>query len=158
MDSRRSPDWWTSLLPFRHNIAVLWCPNSRPNRSAPPVGYVTVPIWLKFAVVKTDWKLKQVCCVQSVVLLTENASVCFEDRSRGCDVQTTSMSSHQLYRQHLCVGVQLHGLMFRTENVCINISGIIFSGSYCPGGPDSDFEYSTQSYTGYEVRSSRYKV
>ena len=21
---------------------------------------------------------------------------------------------------------------------------------YCPGGPDSDFEYSTQSYTGYE--------
>jgi len=24
---------------------------------------------------------------------------------------------------------------------------------YCPGGPDSDFEYSTQSYTGYEVRS-----
>ena len=23
---------------------------------------------------------------------------------------------------------------------------------YCPGGPDSDFEYSTQSYTGYEVR------
>lgn len=23
---------------------------------------------------------------------------------------------------------------------------------YCPGGPDSDFEYSTQSYTGYEVK------
>lgn len=22
--------------------------------------------------------------------------------------------------------------------------------SYCPGGPDSDFEYSTQAYTGYE--------
>lgn len=31
---------------------------------------------------------------------------------------------------------------------CINFC----SGSYCPGGPDSDFEYSTQSYTGYEVR------
>ena len=27
-----------------------------------------------------------------------------------------------------------------TGNVCV----------YCPGGPDSDFEYSTQSYTGYE--------
>jgi len=26
--------------------------------------------------------------------------------------------------------------------------------SYCPGGPDSDFEYSTQSYTGYEVHYS----
>ncbi|MED6111162.1 Elongator complex protein 3 [Stylosanthes scabra] len=27
-----------------------------------------------------------------------------------------------------------------TGNICV----------YCPGGPDSDFEYSTQSYTGYE--------
>ena len=26
-----------------------------------------------------------------------------------------------------------------------------FIQRYCPGGPDSDFEYSTQSYTGYEV-------
>lgn len=30
-----------------------------------------------------------------------------------------------------------------TGNICI----------YCPGGPDSDFEYSTQSYTGYEPTS-----
>ncbi|VDQ07639.1 unnamed protein product [Trichobilharzia regenti] len=29
-----------------------------------------------------------------------------------------------------------------TGNVCV----------YCPGGPDSDFEYSTQSYTGYELQ------
>ena len=29
-----------------------------------------------------------------------------------------------------------------TGNICV----------YCPGGPDSDFEYSTQSYTGYEVK------
>lgn len=27
---------------------------------------------------------------------------------------------------------------------------------YCPGGPDSDFEYSTQSYTGYEVTVNIY--
>ncbi|EPY50242.1 elongator complex [Schizosaccharomyces cryophilus OY26] len=32
-----------------------------------------------------------------------------------------------------------------TGNVCV----------YCPGGPDSDFEYSTQSYTGYEPTSMR---
>eukprot|EP00826_Nyctotherus_ovalis_P065726 TRINITY_DN9668_c0_g4_i2.p1 TRINITY_DN9668_c0_g4~~TRINITY_DN9668_c0_g4_i2.p1 ORF type:complete len:538 (-),score=135.79 TRINITY_DN9668_c0_g4_i2:129-1742(-) len=32
-----------------------------------------------------------------------------------------------------------------TGNVCI----------YCPGGPDSDFEYSSQSYTGYEPTSMR---
>ncbi|VDM22195.1 unnamed protein product [Hydatigera taeniaeformis] len=30
-----------------------------------------------------------------------------------------------------------------------------FSRLYCPGGPDSDFEYSTQSYTGYEPTSMR---
>jgi elongator complex protein 3 len=27
--------------------------------------------------------------------------------------------------------------------------------AYCPGGPDSDFEYSTQAYTGYEPTSMR---
>lgn len=35
---------------------------------------------------------------------------------------------------------------------------IAYTGSpcvYCPGGPDSDFEYSTQSYTGYEPTSMR---
>jgi elongator complex protein 3 len=26
---------------------------------------------------------------------------------------------------------------------------------YCPGGPDSDFEYSTQAYTGFEPTSMR---
>ena len=31
----------------------------------------------------------------------------------------------------------------------------IVSSVYCPGGPDSDFEYSTQSYTGYEPTSMR---
>ena len=29
------------------------------------------------------------------------------------------------------------------------------SARYCPGGPDSDFDYSTQSYTGYEPTSMR---
>jgi elongator complex protein 3 len=35
---------------------------------------------------------------------------------------------------------------------------IAYTGSvcvYCPGGPDSDFEYSTQAYTGYEPTSMR---
>lgn len=31
----------------------------------------------------------------------------------------------------------------------------LLAPSYCPGGPDSDFEYSTQSYTGYEPTSMR---
>lgn len=32
---------------------------------------------------------------------------------------------------------------------------ILIFPSYCPGGPDSDFDYSTQSYTGYEPTSMR---
>ena len=35
---------------------------------------------------------------------------------------------------------------------------LAFTGAvcvYCPGGPDSDFEYSTQAYTGYEPTSMR---
>lgn len=43
-------------------------------------------------------------------------------------------------KPHRCPHVAMTG------NICV----------YCPGGPDSDFEYSTQSYTGYEVsRSAR---
>jgi elongator complex protein 3 len=36
-------------------------------------------------------------------------------------------------------------LAYTNGNVCV----------YCPGGPDSDFEYSTQAYTGYEPTSMR---
>ncbi|KAF4531942.1 hypothetical protein B566_EDAN006634 [Ephemera danica] len=42
-------------------------------------------------------------------------------------------------KPHRCPHVSLTG------NICV----------YCPGGPDSDFEYSTQSYTGYEPTSMR---
>lgn len=40
---------------------------------------------------------------------------------------------------HRCPHIALTG------NICV----------YCPGGPDSSFEYSTQSYTGYEPTSMR---
>jgi elongator complex protein 3 len=42
-------------------------------------------------------------------------------------------------KPHRCPHIALTG------NVCV----------YCPGGPDSDFEYSTQAYTGYEPTSMR---
>ncbi|WUR03985.1 elongator complex protein 3 (ELP3) [Vairimorpha necatrix] len=42
-------------------------------------------------------------------------------------------------KPHRCPHIALTG------NICI----------YCPGGPDSEFEYSTQSYTGYEPTSMR---
>ncbi|KAK8845531.1 hypothetical protein IAR55_006246 [Kwoniella newhampshirensis] len=41
-------------------------------------------------------------------------------------------------KPHRCPHVAMTG------NICV----------YCPGGPDSDFEYSTQSYTGYEHTST----
>lgn len=40
-------------------------------------------------------------------------------------------------KPHRCPHINMTG------NICV----------YCPGGPDSDFEYSTQSYTGYEVNN-----
>lgn len=42
-------------------------------------------------------------------------------------------------KPHRCPHINMTG------NICV----------YCPGGPDSDFEYSTQSYTGYEATSMR---
>ena len=38
----------------------------------------------------------------------------------------------------------------------MHMTCVTFLYSYCPGGPDSDFEYSTQSYTGYEVHIVSY--
>ena len=55
------------------------------------------------------------------------------------------MSAHRDDRKHLRVG-------------CDHVSGEDDRSSsrrYCPGGPDSDFDYSTQSYTGYEPTSMR---
>merc|ERR1712223_1125856 len=42
-------------------------------------------------------------------------------------------------KPHRCPHISMTG------NICV----------YCPGGPDSDFEYSTQSYTGYDPTSMR---
>ena len=42
------------------------------------------------------------------------------------------------------------GEHLRVSRLCDNTFSYL-TFSYCPGGPDSDFEYSTQSYTGYEV-------
>jgi len=47
-------------------------------------------------------------------------------------------------RKHLCVSSRANELLIISPR-----------NSYCPGGPDSDFDYSTQSYTGYEPTSMR---
>ncbi|KAK2152855.1 hypothetical protein LSH36_316g06003 [Paralvinella palmiformis] len=41
---------------------------------------------------------------------------------------------------------------------CFVVVGLIWFQKYCPGGPDSDFEYSTQSYTGYELKQLGHSV
>ena len=54
------------------------------------------------------------------------------------------MSSYRYDRKHLRV------------SCCANdLFDISHQNRYCPGGPDSDFDYSTQSYTGYEPTSMR---
>lgn len=45
------------------------------------------------------------------------------DRSGGCDVQTTSMSTHQLHRQHLCVSNKCH-LLF-AEIILFSVSSYL---------------------------------
>ena len=40
-------------------------------------------------------------------------------------------------------------------HICPHIITTGMNCLYCPGGPDSDFEYSSQSYTGYEPTSMR---
>lgn len=67
------------------------------------------------------------------------------DRRRCGNVQATQMSAYCYDREHLRVRDSL-------TYSCI-LAHIV--SSYCPGGPDSDFDYSTQSYTGYEPTSMR---
>ncbi|KAG5350512.1 Elongator subunit, partial [Termitomyces sp. Mn162] len=62
-------------------------------------------------------------------------------------VQATSMSSHRDDWEYLCVRYSYW--LPKIESQSSN------RPSYCPGGPDSDFDYSTQSYTGYEPTSMR---
>ena len=57
-----------------------------------------------------------------------------------------SMTNYQYMYQLLI----LFWYIFMMFEIYILFIVCIF-GRYCPGGPDSDFEYSTQSYTGYEV-------
>lgn len=64
------------------------------------------------------------------------------DCYRGCHVQAASLPSHRHDWEHLRVSSRVCVLlavakMLSSLDVC----------RYCPGGPDSDFEYSTQSYT-----------
>ncbi|KAF8237695.1 histone acetyltransferase, GCN5 superfamily [Tricholoma matsutake] len=43
----------------------------------------------------------------------------------------------------------------RTASGVSQLERLLLLFRYCPGGPDSDFDYSTQSYTGYEPTSMR---
>ncbi|KAF2999305.1 Elongator subunit [Curvularia kusanoi] len=49
------------------------------------------------------------------------------------------------YKKYILPKLIAKPIRSASGNICV----------YCPGGPDSDFEYSTQSYTGYEPTSMR---
>jgi hypothetical protein len=67
----------------------------------------------------------------------------------GCDEQTPSLPSHRNDWQRVRVLSRLG------VGVPLDVSSAAFDVPRCPGGPDSDFEYSTQAYTGYEPTSMR---
>ena len=62
-------------------------------------------------------------------------------------VQAPSVPAHRHDREYLCVSA------FDAGSDLSSVADTLYS--YCPGGPDSDFDYSTQSYTGYEPTSMR---
>ena len=76
-------------------------------------------------------------------------------RGRCGDVQTASLSACRYDGQYMRVSCSIIDPPTCSDRVRawppLNRTDIC---RYCPGGPDSDFEYSTQSYTGYEVRVS----
>ena len=80
------------------------------------------------------------CCGQVGWNLCSPASLMRDGVARAATVQPAPSSiaipqSHSLFQSHE------FDACFLSFDIC----------RYCPGGPDSDFEYSTQSYTGYEV-------
>jgi len=85
-----------------------------------------------------------------------------------CDVlnfffQFDIMCGHVIVSTQLCLPIvishhyclisvlQYLSQILLIQSICVLINLIPNNCRYCPGGPDSDFEYSTQSYTGYEV-------
>ncbi len=66
-------------------------------------------------------------------------SACFRLRAKPVRTASGIAVVAVMSKPHRCPHIATTG------NICV----------YCPGGPDSDFEYSTQSYTGYEPTSMR---
>ncbi|KAL6780675.1 HAT4 [Auxenochlorella protothecoides x Auxenochlorella symbiontica] len=79
--------------------------------------------------------------VEIIAALPEEHRAALLPRLRAKPVRTASGIAvvAVMSKPHRCPHIATTG------NICV----------YCPGGPDSDFEYSTQSYTGYEPTSMR---
>ncbi|KAH9331374.1 hypothetical protein KI387_003482 [Taxus chinensis] len=79
--------------------------------------------------------------VEMIAALPENDREMVLPKLRAKPVRTASGIAvvAVMSKPHRCPHIATTG------NICV----------YCPGGPDSDFEYSTQSYTGYEPTSMR---
>ena len=82
------------------------------------------------------------CCDQAVSkFLFPHVSDERWDSQSGVCPACTLLCTHTSDRQMKSLQLYESDACFLSFNIC----------RYCPGGPDSDFEYSTQSYTGYEV-------
>lgn len=90
----------------------------------------------------TRWRLTRAPkLVEIIAALPEEHKVVLLPRLRAKPVRTASGIAvvAVMSKPHRCPHIATTGA------ICV----------YCPGGPDSDFEYSTQSYTGYEPTSMR---
>ncbi|KAL6319149.1 hypothetical protein AAG906_011233 [Vitis piasezkii] len=85
--------------------------------------------------------LKSAACRKYGLSRAPNSTRLASPRLRAKPVRTASGIAvvAVMSKPHRCPHIATTG------NICV----------YCPGGPDSDFEYSTQSYTGYEPTSMR---
>ncbi|KAL0485002.1 elongator complex protein ELP3 [Acrasis kona] len=80
--------------------------------------------------------------VEIIAAIPENYRAALLPMLKAKPVRTASgiaVVAAVMCKPHRCPHIAMTG------NICV----------YCPGGPDSDFEYSTQSYTGYEPTSMR---
>lgn len=88
------------------------------------------------------WKLtSQPKLVDIIAAIPENYRAALLPYVKAKPVRTASGIAvvAVMCKPHRCPHIAMTG------NICV----------YCPGGPDSDFEYSTQAYTGYEPTSMR---
>ena len=119
-------------MPEEYRSILLPQLRAKPVRTASGIAVV--------AVMSKPHRCPHIATTGERSIITGLLGVEENDSSPECIMNVAACHIHALQLLELN---HLHYLS--AGNICV----------YCPGGPDSDFEYSTQSYTGYEPTSMR---